>query len=156
MFGFISGSLFICINLCASLYGNAIHFWFVVIVQSQSPVWLWTLWPVAHQASLFFTISQSLLKLRSIESMMHPTISSSVVSFSSCPQSFLASGSFPVSQHFASGGESIRASTSASVLPVNIQGWFLLGLTVLISFLSKGLSRVFSRTTVRKHQFFGT
>ena len=72
----------------------------------------------------------------------HPTILSSVVPFSSCPQSFPASGSFPVSQLFTSGGQSIGASASASVLPVNIQGWFSLGLTNLISLLSKGLSRV--------------
>ena len=84
----------------------------------------------------------------------HPTISSSVTPFS-CLQSFPASGSFPVSWSFTSGGQSIRASALASVLPVNIQGWFPLGLTGLISLLSKGLSRVFSSTTVRKHQFFG-
>ena len=84
----------------------------------------------------------------------HPTISSFVVPFS-CPQSFPASGSFPVSQFFASGGQSVEASASASVLPVNIQGWFPLGLTALISFQSKGISRVFSSTTVQKHQFFG-
>ena len=81
----------------------------------------------------------------------HPTISSSVVSFS-CLQSFPASGSFPVSRLFASGGHSIGAS--ASVLPMNIQGWFPLGLTGLVSLQSKGLSRVFSSTTVWKHQFF--
>ena len=82
----------------------------------------------------------------------HPTISSSVVSFSSCLQPFPASGSFPVSQFFASGGQSIGAS--ASILPMNIQDWFPLGLTSLISLESKGLSRVFSNTTVQKHQFF--
>ena len=85
----------------------------------------------------------------------HPTISSSVVPFSSCLQSFPASGCFPVSQFFASGSQSTRVSASASVLPMNIQGWFPLGLTVLISLQSKGLSRVFSNTTVQKHQFFG-
>ena len=85
-----------------------------------------------------------------------PTISSSVVPFSSCPQSFPASGSFPISQVFASGGQSIGASVSASVLPMNIQGWFLLGLTCLISLQSKGLSRVFLSITGRKHQFSGT
>jgi len=85
----------------------------------------------------------------------HPTISSSVVPFSSCPQSFPASGSFPMSQFFTSGGQSTGASAPASVLPINIQGWFPLGLTSLISFPSKGLSRVFSSTTVWKHQFFG-
>ena len=82
-----------------------------------------------------------------------PTISSSVVPFSSCPESFPASGSFPVSQLFASSGQSVGAS--ASVLPIHIQGWFPLGLTSLIILLSKGLSRVFSNTTVQKHQFFG-
>ena len=85
----------------------------------------------------------------------HLTIKSSVVSFSSCPQSFPASESFSVNQFFASGGQSIRASTSALVLPMNIQSWFLLGLPGLISLLSKGLSRVFSSTTVWKHPFFG-
>ena len=86
----------------------------------------------------------------------HPTISSSVTPFSSCPPSFPASGSFPLSQLFPWGGQSIGASASASVLPMNIQGWFPLELTGLISLQSKGLSRVFSSTTVQKHQFFGT
>ena len=86
----------------------------------------------------------------------HPTISSSVTRFPSCHQSFPASGSFPVSQLFASGRQSIGASSSASVFPMNVQGWFPLGLTGLISLLSKGLSRVSSSTTVQKHQFFGT
>ena len=80
----------------------------------------------------------------------HPTISSSVSSFSSCLQSFPASGSFPVSQFFASGGQSIGVSASALVLPVNIQDWCPLGLTGWISLQSKGLSRVFSKTTVQK------
>ena len=84
----------------------------------------------------------------------HPTISSSVVPFSSCLQSFPASGSFPMSQFFASGGQSIEVSASASVLPMNIYDWFPLGWTGWISLLSKGLSRVFSNTTVQKHQFF--
>ena len=82
----------------------------------------------------------------------HPTVSSSITAFS-CPQSYPASGSFPVSWLFASGGQSIGAS--ASVLPMNIQGWFPLRLIGLISSLSKGLSRVFSSTTTWKHQFFG-
>ena len=85
----------------------------------------------------------------------YPTISSSVVSFSSCLQSFPASGSFPMSQFFTSGGQSIGVSASASVLPMNIQDWFPLGWTGWISLLSKGLSRVFSNTTIQKHQFFG-
>ena len=76
----------------------------------------------------------------------HPTISSSVIPFSSWPQSFLATGSFPISQFFTSGSRSIRASASASVIPMNIWGWFPIGLTYFISLLSKGLSRVFSST----------
>ena len=86
----------------------------------------------------------------------HPTISSSVVPFSSCLQSFPASGSFQMSQFFASGGQSIGVSASASVLPMYIQDWFPLGWTGWISLQSKGLSRVFSNATVQKHQFFGT
>ena len=84
----------------------------------------------------------------------HPTISSSVIPFSSCLQSFPASGSFQMSQFIATGGQSIRVSASASVLPMNIQDWLLLGWTGFISLQSKGLSRVFSNTTVQKHQFF--
>ena len=86
----------------------------------------------------------------------HPTISSSVISFSFCFQSFPASGSFPVNQFFTSCGPSIRASTSASFLPVNIQDWFPLGWTGWIFLKSKGLSRIFCNTIVQKHQFFGT
>ena len=84
----------------------------------------------------------------------HPTISSSTVYFSSGLQSCPASGSFPMSLFFTSGDQSIRVSASASVLPMNIQDWFPLGLTGWISLQSKGLSRVFSNTTVQKHQFF--
>ena len=86
----------------------------------------------------------------------HPTISSSVIPFSFCLQSFPASGAFPVSQFFASGGQSIGVSASTSVLPINIQDWFPLGWTGWISLWSKGLSRVFFNTTVQKHQFFRT
>ena len=86
----------------------------------------------------------------------HPTISSSVIPFSSCLQSFPASGSFPTSQLFASGGWNIGATASASVLPMDIQDWFPLGWTGVISLRSKGLSRVFSSTTVPKHLSFGT
>ena len=86
----------------------------------------------------------------------HPTISSSVIPFSSCLQSFPASGSFQMSQFFASGGQSIGVSASASVLPMNIQDWSPLGWTGWISLQSKGLSRVFSNTTVQKYQLFGT
>ena len=86
----------------------------------------------------------------------HPTISSSAVPFSSRPQSFPASGFFQMTQFFTSCGQSIGVSASTSVLPVNIQDWFPLGWTGCISLLSKGLSRVFSNTTVQKLQFFGT
>ena len=96
----------------------------------------------------------NLLKLTSIESVMPSTISSSVTPFSSCPQSFPASGSFPMSQLFASCSQSIGASVS--VLPKNIQGWYPLGLPGLISLLSKGHSRVLSSIMIQKHQFFGT
>ena len=83
------------------------------------------------------------------------TISSTAAPFSSCPQSFSASRSFPMSWFFTSGGQCIGASASASLLPVNIQGWFILWLTGLVSLLSKGHSRVFS-STIWKHLFFGT
>ena len=86
----------------------------------------------------------------------HPTILSSVIPFSSYPQSFPASGSFPMSQLFASRGQSTGVSASPSVPPMNTQDWSPLGWTGWISLLSKGLSRVFSNTTVQKHRFFGT
>ena len=86
----------------------------------------------------------------------HSTISSSVVIFSSCLEYFPALGSFPMSQSFTSGGQSIGISASALVLPINIEDWFSLGLTGLISLQSKGLWRIFSNTTVQKHQFFST
>ena len=85
----------------------------------------------------------------------HPTMLYTVIPFSSCLQSFPASGSFQMSQFLASGGQSIGVSASASVLPMNIQDWIPLGLTGLFSLQSKGLSRVFSSTTIWKHQFFG-
>ena len=88
--------------------------------------------------------------------LCHRTISSSVVPFSSCPQSFPASGSFPMSQFFTSGGRSIGVSASISVLPMNTQDWSPLGRTGWVSLQSKGLSRVFSNITVQKHQFFST
>ena len=124
-------------------------------VQSLSCVQLFVNpWTAAHQASLSITNSRSPPKPMSTESVMPWTISSSVVPFSSCLQSLPASGSFLMSQLFAWGGLSIGGSVSASVLPKNIQDWFPLGLTGLISLQSKGLSRVFSNTTVQKHQFF--
>ena len=104
-------------------------------------------WTAACLASLLITNSQSILKLISTESVMPSTISSSVVLFSSCLQTFPAARSFPMSQLFTSGDQSTGAS--ASVLPVHIQDWFPLGLTSLIFLLSKGVSRVFSSTTIK-------
>ena len=114
-----------------------------------------TLWIAARQAFRSITNSRSLLKPMSIELVMpsshlilcHPLLF--------LPQSLPASGSFPMNQLFASGGQSIGVSASASVLPMNTQDWSSLGWTGWISLQSKGLSRVFSNTTVQKHQFFG-
>ena len=106
----------------------------------------------ARQGSLSITNSQGLLILM-LSQCWHPTISSSVIPFSSCLQSFPLSGSFPVSQLFALGGQNTGVSASASVLPMNTQDWSPLGWTGWVSLQSKGLSRVFSNTTVQKHQF---
>ena len=111
--------------------------------------------PMDARASLSITNSQSLPNSCPSSPWCHPSISSSVVPFSSYLQSFPASGSFPASQFFASDSQSIGVSASASVLPMNIQDWSPLGWTGWISLLSKGLSRVFSNTTVQKHQFLG-
>ena len=121
---------------------------------SVTPDSLWPHWTAAQQAFLTFTISQSLLKLMSIESVMlsshlilcHPLLL--------LPSIFTSIRSFPTSQFFTSGGQSIGVLASASVLLMNIQDWYPLGLTGLISLQSKGLSRVFSNTTTQKHQFF--
>ena len=107
--------------------------------------------PVYHQL-----LEPTQVHVQWVRDACHPTISFSVIPVSSCLQSFPASGSFPTSQFFASGGQSIGISSSASVFPMNIQDWFPLRLTGLISLQSKRLSRVFSNTTVQKHQFFGT
>ena len=112
-------------------------------------------WTTTHQASLSITNSWSPPNPCPLSRWCHPTISSSVVPFFSCPQSFSVSGSFQMSQLFASGGQSIGVSASASVLPMNTQDWSPLGCTGWISLQPKGLSRVFSNTTVQKHQFFG-
>ena len=96
-----------------------------------------------------------LLKICPSSRWCHPTISSSVIPFYSCLQFFSVSGSFPKSQFFTSDGQSIGVSASASVLPMNIQDWFPLEWTDRISLQSKGYSRVFSNTTVQKHQFYG-
>ena len=125
-------------------------------VHSLSRVWLFvTPWIAAHQASLSITSSRSSLKLSPSSRWCHPAISSSVVPFSSSPQSLRASGSFTMTQLFAWGGQSIGVSALASVLPMNTQDWSTLGWTHWTSLQSKGLSRVFSTTTVQKHQFFG-
>ena len=125
-------------------------------VQSLSRVQLFaTPWTTSCQASLSITNSWSLLKLMSVELVIHPIISSSVFPFSPCLQSFPALGSFQMSKFCTSGGQSIGVSASASVLPMNIQEWFLLGWTFLISLQSKRLSRL-SNTTVQKHQFFSS
>ena len=117
---------------------NEIEPYLVVAVQLLSCFWLFvTLWTVAPQASLSFTISWSLLKLMSIESVMLSNHSSSVTPFS-CSQTFPASESFPVSQLFASSSPGTGASASATVLTMNAQGWFPLGLAGLISMLSRG------------------
>ena len=114
-----------------------------------------TPWTAACQASLSITNSCSLLKLMSIELVMSSNHLSLCHPFLLLPSAFPESGSFPMSQLFLSGGQSIGVSASASVLPMNIQGWFPLGWTGWISLQSKGPSRVFSNTTVQKHQFFG-
>ena len=103
--------------------------------------------PVHHQLQEFTQTPSS--------RWCHPAISSSVIHFSSCPQSLSASGSFPMSQLFAWGGQNIGVSALASVLPMNTQDWSPLGWTGWMSLQFKGLSRVFSNTTVQKHQFFG-
>ena len=110
----------------------------------------------ACQVPLSFTVSQSGPVSCPLSWWCYLTISSSATSFSFCLQSFWASGSFSMSWLFASDGPSTGTLASASVLPMNIQDWFPLGLTGLISLLSKGLSRVFSSTTIGKHQFFGS
>ena len=124
----------------------------------QSPrVWLFvTPWTTALQASLSITNSQSLLKLMSIKSAMLSNYLILCCHLLLLPSSFPASGSFQTSQLFASGGQSIGVSASTSVLPMNTQDWSPLGWTGWISLQSKGLSRVFSNTTVQKHQFFCT
>ena len=134
--------------------GNLVQF---RSAQSLSHVWLFASpWTAAHQDSLYITNSQSLLKFMPIESVMpsnhlihcHPLLL--------LPSIFPASGSFQMSQLFEAGGQSNGISASASVLAMNIQDWFPFGWIGWISLQSKGLSRVFSNTTVQKHQFFGS
>ena len=125
--------------------------------QSLSCVWLFsTPWIAACQASLSITNSRSLLRLTSIKSVMPSSHLILWFPFSSCPQSLPASESFPMSQLFTWGGQSTGVSASTSVLPKKSQGWSPSEWTGWISLQSKGLSRVFSNTTVQRHQFFGT
>ena len=132
-----------------------IYVYIVIVVQLLSHVWLFvTPGTAACQASLSFTISQSLLKFMSIESVMPSKHLILCCPLLLLPSVFPSIRVFPNDLLFASGGQSIGASVSVSVLPVNIQNWFPLELTGLISLKSKGLSRVFFSTTVQKHQFF--
>ena len=125
----------------------------VVVIQSISHVWLFaTPWPAACQPPLSTTIYWSLLVFRSIESVMLPN--HLITPFFYCLQSIPASGSLRMNWFFGSGRQSIGASASSSVLPMNIQSWFPLGLTGLISLLFKGFSSIFSSTTIQIHQFF--
>ena len=125
------------------------------LVQSLNHVWLFaTPWTAACQAFLYISTPVHLLKHMSITSVMPVNHLIFCCPLLLCLQSFPASGSFPVNQLFTSGGQNIGVSASASILPKNIQAWFLLGWTGWMSFQSKGLSRVFSNTTVQKHQFF--
>ena len=128
----------------------------LIAVQLLRGVWLFaTPWTAVCQASLSFTISQSLLKFTPIEWVMLSNHLILCCPLLLCLQYFPASQSFPMSQLFTSGSQNIGASALASVLPMIIQGWFPLGLIGLISLLSKGLSRVFSSTTVWETQFIG-
>ena len=136
---YIYGHIYVCV---------CVYMLFSHSIMSNSA----TPWTAACQASLSFTISQACSNSCPLSRWCHPTISSSVIPFSSCLQSFPASGSFLISWLFAPGGLCIGAS--ATLLLINIQDWFPLGLTGLISLQFKGLSRVFSNTTARKHKFF--
>ena len=135
------------------LWGGGTDFVQFTSVPSLSSVWLLTMpiLPPIRPSPTCGVHSNSCL----LSPWCHPTISSSVVTFSSCPQSSAASGSFHMSQLVPSGGQSIWVSASTSVLPINTQDWPYLGWTGWISLKSKGLSKVFSNTTVQKHQFFG-
>ena len=127
-----------------------------VVVQSLSHVWLSVTHGLQHARLPSPPPSPGVCSnSHPLSRWFHPTISSSVTLFSSYPQSFPESGSFPVSWLFTTSGPSIAASASVSVLPMNIRGQFPLGLTGWTSLLSKALSRVFSNITVQKHQFFG-
>ena len=136
--------------------GPTIHYQYFQFssVQSLSRVQFFlTPWSAACQASQSTPTPRVYSNPCPLNGWCHPTISSSVVPLSSCPQSFPESGSFQMSHLFASGGQSIGVSASTSVLPMNIQDWFPLGWVGWIALQAKGLSRVFANTTVQKHQF---
>ena len=142
---------YMCIHTYTSLYQTSVQFSCSVMSDS--------LWPhgLQHARPSCPTPTPRVYSNSSpLSGWCHPTISSSVVPFTSCLQSFPESGSFPMTQPFTSGGQSIGVPASASVLPMNIQDWFPLGWSGCISLQSKGLSRVFSNTRVQKHQFFGS
>ena len=166
-FSWILEALWITISLCQNVNLHSLRERFqgdiifplstkepVVVVQLLSHVQL--LATLRHTRIPWPSLSPSLRKFMNIESLMPSNHLILGRPFLLLPQSFLASASFPMSQPFASGGQSIGASASAPILPMNIQGWFPLGLTGLVSMLSKGLSWVLSSTTVWEHQFFGT
>ena len=146
-------------NLFWLLHACFVCTWFFSSVQFSHSVVSDSLWPYEPQHTRPPCPSPTLRVHPNpcpLSQWCHPAISSSFVPFSSCRQSFPASGSFPMSQLFKSGGQNIGVSALASVLPMNTQDWSPLEWTSWISLQFKGLSRVFSNTTVQKHQFFGT
>ena len=152
-----SGSVQFCWHI--NLWGREplpLSIWVFSSIQWLSCVWLFvTPWTAAHQASCPSSTPRVHPNPCPSSQWCHPTISSSVVLFSFYPQSLRASGSFKMTQLFTSGGQSIGASASTSVLPMNTQDWSPVGWTGWISLQSKERSRVFSNTTVQEHQFFG-
>ena len=143
--------LWACVTFCSSYFYNSVQFSRSVVSDSLRPHELQHARPPCPSQTPRVHPDPCPLSR-----WCHPTISSSVIPFSSCPQSFPASGFSQMSQLFAWGGQSIGTSASTSVLPMNTQDWSPLGWTSWISLQSKGLSRVFSNATVQKHQFFGT
>ena len=142
--------VYICVYVCACIHFSSVQFSRSVMSNSLRPHELQHARPPCPSPAPRVHSNP-----RPSSQWCHPTISSSIIPFSSYPQSYPASGSFQMSQLFTSGGQSIGVSASASVLPMNIQDWSPLGWTDWVSLQSKGLSRDFSNTTVQKHQFFG-
>ena len=159
--GWASVTCFITLLLCPNrlwlFFTDPQILCMVAIVQWLDRIWLFAApWTAAWQASCPSLFPRVCSNSCPLSWWCHPTISSSVTLFSFCLQSFLSQEFCPSSRLFSSGGQNIGASASVSALPMNIQGWFPLGMTDLISLLSKWLSKVFSSTTVWKHQFFGS